>query len=230
MKNQVNRIKIDIRRVEALKLGLKTSMSITARFRFNLPLEDALNLLTACYAAEVEWRKLRFVLDESTADNLQRIAEYITADTPKIGVMICGTCGNGKSTMMYAFRRAVNFLARRQLFSFMSEYFKADLVIFDVNRLVELSKDKDEFAKIVRLSMLGIDDLGTEPGEIMDYGNVSSPIRRLLEARYNTQSFTFITTNLTPSQIREKYGDRIADRLNEMFEKIVFKNSTYRGR
>jgi DNA replication protein DnaC len=195
-----------------------------------LSVEETLNLLTACYASEVERRKLEFVLDDSTAENLQSLTEYITADTPKIGVMICGTCGNGKSTMMYAFRRAVDYLARRQMFSFMSEYFKARLDIFDVNRLIELSKDKDEFAKIMRFSMLGIDDLGTEPGEIMEYGNISSPIRRLLETRYNTQSFTFITTNLTPSQIREKYGDRIADRLNEMFEKIVFKNSSYRGR
>ena len=39
---------------------------------------------------------------------------------------------------------------------------------------------------------------------------------------------TLITTNLTPQQIREHYGDRIADRLNEMVKKIVFNNSTYR--
>ncbi len=38
---------------------------------------------------------------------------------------------------------------------------------------------------------------------------------------------TLITTNLTPQQIREHYGDRIADRLNEMVKKIVFNNSTY---
>ena len=38
---------------------------------------------------------------------------------------------------------------------------------------------------------------------------------------------TLITTNLTPQQIREHYGDRIADRLNEMVKKIVFSNATY---
>ena len=36
-----------------------------------------------------------------------------------------------------------------------------------------------------------------------------------------------ITTNLTPQQIREHYGDRIADRLKEMVKKIVFSNATY---
>jgi DNA replication protein DnaC len=42
------------------------------------------------------------------------------------------------------------------------------------------------------------------------------------------QLFTIITTNLTPSEIREKYGDRIADRMNEMMVKIIFNNDTYR--
>ena len=76
--------------------------------------------------------------------------------------------------------------------------------------------------------MLGIDDLGIEPKEIMDFGNVFTPIIDLLTKRYEEQLFTIVTTNLTPSQIREHYGDRIADRLNEMTEKIIYRNSTYR--
>ena len=52
----------------------------------------------------------------------------------------------------------------------------------------------------------------------------------MLEYRYNSQLFTFITTNLTKSQIREKYGNRIADRFNEMLEVIIFKNETYRDK
>ena len=76
--------------------------------------------------------------------------------------------------------------------------------------------------------MLAIDDLGTEPAEVLDYGNVLNPAIDLLSARYTDQLFTVVTTNLTPKQIREHYGDRIADRFNEMFERIVFYNSTYR--
>ena len=55
-----------------------------------------------------------------------------------------------------------------------------------------------------------------------------NPAIDLLSARYTDQLFTVVTTNLTPKQIREHYGDRIADRFNEMFERIVFDNSTYR--
>ncbi len=37
-----------------------------------------------------------------------------------------------------------------------------------------------------------------------------------------------MTTNLTPEGIRKRYGDRIADRLNEMAIVIPFKNPSYR--
>jgi DNA replication protein DnaC len=37
-----------------------------------------------------------------------------------------------------------------------------------------------------------------------------------------------VTTNLKPAEIRERYGDRIADRLNEMMVKIIYRNDSYR--
>ena len=76
--------------------------------------------------------------------------------------------------------------------------------------------------------MLAIDDLGTEPVEVLDYGNVLYPIVDLLTRRYDRQLFTVITTNLTSEEIRAKYGERIADRLNEMMTKIVFRDSSFR--
>lgn len=76
--------------------------------------------------------------------------------------------------------------------------------------------------------MLAIDDLGTEPVEVLEYGNRLNPVIDLLYKRYDEQLFTIITTNLTPKEIRERYGERIADRLNEMAFRIVFDNETYR--
>ena len=97
--------------------------------------------------------------------------------------------------------------------------------IVDAKYIAYLCKNNYEsYRKLISVDMLGIDDLGTEPSEVMDYGNVID----LLTKRYEEQLFTIITTNLTPQQIREHYGDRIADRLNEMVKKIVFNNATYR--
>ena len=86
----------------------------------------------------------------------------------------------------------------------------------------------EAYRKLINVDMLGIDDLGTEPSELLDYGNIYTPVIHLLTKRYEEQLFTIITTSLTPQQIREHYGDRIADRLNEMVKKIVFNNATYR--
>ena len=68
-----------------------------------------------------------------------------------------------------------------------------------------------------------------QPGdEVMDYGNIITPIIDLLTKRYEAKLFTIVTTNLEPKEIRQRYGDRIADRLNEMMTKVVYRNPTYR--
>ena len=89
-------------------------------------------------------------------------------------------------------------------------------------------EDYNTFLDVSRCPLLGIDDLGTEPLVIMDYGNEKTPIVDLLSMRYENRLFTIVTTNLTPKQIRERYGERIADRFNEMMEVVIFKNPSYR--
>ena len=83
-------------------------------------------------------------------------------------------------------------------------------------------------AEAKKADVLCIDDLGLEPTEVLDFGNAINPVIEIMEHRYRQQLFTFITTNLTPKQIREKYGDRIADRFNEIMKCIVFANPTFR--
>lgn len=41
-----------------------------------------------------------------------------------------------------------------------------------------------------RYPLLAIDDLGTEPREVQHFGNISSPMIRLLDKRYEEQLFT----------------------------------------
>lgn len=224
-------LKINMQRVGELISEIVPKETTEPRFRFNMSSQYALDLLTAAYQYEVQKRQRRFVLDNNTEDNLIELAEYLTQPSPKFGIMCCGTCGNGKTTLLYAFQRVVNYLQSRGHFSFLDSdntQFKGAIEILRAKEIAQISHSMKEFKSLVKRPMLAIDDMGTEPAEIYDYNNINTPVTDVIDYRYNHQLFTFITTNLTPKQIKDKYKERIADRFNEMLHVIVFKNISYR--
>ena len=201
--------------VEELKKSLLQRRPMKVRFKMPMLEEDAYACLLAATENEVVFRRRTFCFNEYLE---RQISSHF-------GMMLCGGCGNGKSTMLKAFQQLLNSL----------HIPKPDndgtygIQIVDAKYIAHLCKNNHEaYRKLISVDMLGIDDLGTEPSEVMDYGNVYTPVIDLLTKRYEEQLFTIITTNLTPQQIRDHYGDRIADRLNEMVQKIVFSNGTYR--
>lgn len=211
--------------VEQLKLCLLQRKNTKVRFRIPMSEEIIYDYLLASNMAEVEYRHRLFVDNDEVHSQLSQMAHWLSSRNSKFGMVLCGGCGNGKSTMLKAFQQLLNFLNLPAPYG--QGYYGIQIV--DAKYIAYLCKtDYSAFLKLASKDMLGIDDLGTEPKEIMDFGNVFTPIIDLLTKRYEEQLFTIITTNLTPLQIREHYGDRIADRLNEMTEKIIYRNSTYR--
>lgn len=69
------------------------------------------------------------------------------------------------------------------------------------------------------------DDLGTEGTLTKHYGENANIMAELFQDRYEVFThygkLTHITTNLTPPQFEEFYGDRILSRLKEMCNDIV---------
>lgn len=211
--------------VEVLKKSLLQRRSTKARFKLPMSEEDAYVCLLAATETEVVFRHRTFCTNEDLENQLHEMTHWLTSPSSHFGILLCGGCGNGKSTMLKAFQQLLNSL----------HIPKPDndgtygIQIVDAKYIAHLCKNNHEaYRKLICVDMLGIDDLGTEPSEVMDYGNVYTPVIDLLTKRYDEQLFTIITTNLTPQQVREHYGDRIADRLNEMVKKIVFSNGTYR--
>lgn len=164
------------------------------------------------------------MLDEATKANIEQLASFLVDAGSKFGVMLNGMCGNGKTTLLYAFQNLMNYLKDRGFF----DNKNLGLSIIDAKEIVQYAKDVNRFRALRDREMIAIEDMGREPVEVLDYGNVLNPVIDLLEYRYNAQLFTMITTNLTPKEIRDRYGNRIADRFNEMFDKVIFANETYR--
>ena len=206
-----------------------TPAKTTPRFRVSLPPQQTLDLLTEFYIREVDRRHLKPQIDENTQKNLIAVVEALTSEQPKFGIWLYGSVGNGKTTMLYAIMRLIDLLGSNGFFKYMGEYFSPRVRFKTATDIVSLRQEnKRDFNDFIEHSIVAIDDVGNEPKEILEYGNVITPMVDLLMYRYKVQAFTLITSNLSPSQIKDKYDERVADRCREMFAAIKFVNSTYR--
>ncbi len=185
---------------------------------------DAEVYLRGAFEAQVESRGGVVQYDDMTVRNLRLVAETLTGDGHKFGLLLAGTCGNGKTTMMRAVQSVVKLLN--------NTYYRCDERIgnylVEAREVTGLSEKEGSIAVYRSVPLLCLDDLGREPTEVMKFGNVTSPITELLEYRYNRRLTTLVTTNLEPSEVRQKYGDRIADRFNEMFVVVTYAGASYR--
>lgn len=211
--------------MKELLLRLRVLPSGTESFKLPLSVDEAEAYIRGAFEAQVELRGGEVQYDEMTNKNLRLVAETLAGDSHKFGLLLAGTCGNGKTTTMRAVQSVVMLLNN-------TYYNRIGQRIG--NRLMEAKEMTGQSDKTGQLNiyqatpLLFIDDLGREPTEVMRYGNVTSPITELLEYRYNQRLTTIVTTNLEPSEIREKYGDRIADRFNEMFALVSYTGVSYR--
>ena len=212
-------------RVEELKYRLLQQRITNTRFKLPMSFDDAKVYLLAAYQAEVERRHKVFEQNEYFDEQLNLIANYLTGGSKKFGLMFCGLCGNGKTTWAKALQLLVSGLNLKNPTNNLYYVFP----LWNDKYLAMRSKGNyNVWRNLMRYQLMIVDDLGTEPREVMEFGNVYTPLIDLITTRYEEQLYTIFTTNLTPAQLEEKYGKRIVDRLNEMVEKIVFENESYR--
>jgi len=105
------------------------------------------------------------------------------------------------------------------------------LRIITANDVVRMNRDNDSHSwnNLRSLPLLAIDDAGEEAAEVINYGNVQQPIVEILSYRYENMLPTLMSTNMNPQNLRSHYGARIADRMNEVMEKIIFAQPSYRA-
>lgn len=198
-----------------------------------MPLNEAARGLHAAMTAVVRQRKpdAKLILDDSTRSHIMQAARWLTDPALPSGLMMCGLCGNGKTTLATALQWLVGWLTEREL-GYSNRKQMRMVTAKEVCRLCAASekfKEKlAEYNKLFNEELLIIDDLGEEPSEVMVFGMPHTPIVDLIGSRYARQRTTVVTTNLQTGQLRAKYGDRIHDRMREMLLPIVFENESYR--
>lgn len=183
--------------------------------------------------AEVEGRGGSLSFDADTKAHILSAARWLTDPGAKPSLVLCGLCGNGKTTLARAMATLISHVSIRE-YGYSKRMAMRIFTAKEICRLcaaAERFRDShDEYGRLFTEPMIIIDDLGEEPREVIVYGMPQTPVIDLLSHRYAAQLTTVITTNLNTDEIQSKYGPRIYDRFREMAELVVFKNDSYRGK
>ena len=193
------------------------------RFSFQMP-ATVFDDLLQCYAHFVKASEREVRITADTEKVLHSAANWLKMG--KRGLLLYGNCGTGKSKMMQAMSYLIAYYSNNQL---------NGIKVFSESEVVKFSKSKDEkesaiFDNLRRWRYVGIDDLGTEPVTVKNWGTDTSPVIDILYKRYDAMKVTVLSTNLNMERIREIYGERIFDRICEMYDRISFNFQSFRQR
>ena len=92
--------------------------------------------------------------------------------------MLCGLCGNGKTTVMRAFQNLLNVIR------ISDNYHRTvyGMPIVNAVHVAHLCRNSyTEFLRLCDMEMLGIDDMGIEPVEVQEFGNMHRPLKKIRE-------------------------------------------------
>lgn len=153
--------------------------------------------------------------------NLQFLRDY--ADAFRAGaqsLLLIGGTGLGKTHLSTAVARTVIENGYSVL------YDTAHNVVFDFNYDQFKSKPEEELRseKYLSCDLLLLDDLGTE----VQTKHTNSYLYNLINTRMNRGKTTVVSTNLTPNELLERYGDRLASRLFGEYKIVAFRGKDIR--
>ena len=126
------------------------------------------------------------------------------------------------------FIKGVSSIGKTLGVAMLAAFFKWPLVSADVLEKQFMADQADFEATIAARDFFGrpvplvIDDVGTETFPLVKFGSAYNLMEKVIDFRYRefcrTGARTIITSNLSDEQLRDRYGFRIDERLNEMFD------------
>jgi len=192
------------------RILIKETHAIRKKFYANTTLNEAKKLWMILGNRVLADPKAKYTVDNQNKAVITEIIKWIIMDKSfkgdlNKGIWLSGDIGTGKTMIL-------KILCEFMMYA---DKIVAQYSALDVNNIFEeRSPEKNRLF----VSPLFIDDLGTEQPVINVYGTHTRPIYELLNKRYLDRRFLmFVTTNLSPAQIEERYGDRIRNRVKEMF-------------
>jgi DNA replication protein DnaC len=145
------------------------------------------------------------------SSNQIEVQDYFKQESKK-GLLLFGPTGTGKTTAMETYKAGKWAGSAIEIANLVSQKGRSYLEKYKIHDMI-------------------VDDLGREPKTVKSYGDEILVMHDLICIRYDAfvnGYKTHFTTNLTFSEIAERYGEAVADRIKEMTDVIVFCGESYR--
>jgi glycosyltransferase involved in cell wall biosynthesis len=169
------------------------------------------------------YKLINRISDTEIEDKIEKVSHWLYTEDPIRGLFLYGTVGSGKTTLM----KAVCSLIRASGSGSDLAVLTTATALFD--EYCQYQNDRaNHYEEMRRARYLFLDDLGIEPSRCLIYGVERYPIQDIIYARYDRQLVTVITSNLDRSGLRDRYGERMYDRMAEMMLPLCFMATSYR--
>lgn len=183
---------------EMRKMGMKAPVSSV---RIKVP-----NARTMIYAG------LKSVLAKEEVvwlPEYEKVADWLT-DNKGRGLFMFGNCGRGKSLL--------------------GRYVLPAIILSCCQKVVNVFDMQDLNANLdlaLKKHLVSLDDVGTEEMAVK-YGERRMAFPEIMDAAEKCGKLVIVSTNLGESELRERYGDRILDRIKALTFRVCFNGESLR--
>ena len=162
-------------------------------------------------AREQMWCVMQTLLGQRAVwhPEYDQIADWLAGNGGR-GLLLMGTPGLGKTMMCEKVLPAVIGMNMGRWF-----------------RMISATELHARFREAAAYQLLSIDDIGTEPPEVMEYGTRRACLNELLDLAEHRDKTLLLSTNLSWQQLFSRYGQRI-DRLRALVRPILLTGESHR--
>ncbi len=168
--------------------------------------------LAVPHARGLLWQGLRHLVGAGAQwlPEYEHVARWL-AGNGGLGLMAMGNCGRGKTLLVGRVVPLVIHMAVRRIV--------APYSALDMN---------DRPDEVKSRHLVYIDDVGTE-GVSVRYGVRRLVFPEVVDEAEKRGHLLLCSTNLTPDELRQRYGERTLDRLRAIVRPVAFSGASLRG-
>lgn len=162
-------------------------------------------------AKKVLWDGIKYFTGDDAywAPEYDTVSEWLTNNEGR-GLLCIGNCGRGKT-----------LICGKILPLLLNHYCRKVLSCYDAQEM------NAELDSVKKKHLVYIDDIGTE-GLSVKYGEKRLAFAELVDEAEKSGKLLVVTSNLSLSELREKYGERTLDRLKAITKAVLFSGESLR--